>query len=76
MVPSWKWILKNADLSKIEEIREPIITATILVPEEYVVWLSPVYGKARLYRKICNYMGRQVMLVYKMPLNEVVMDFW
>lgn len=67
---------KMPDLSKIEEIREPIITATILVPEEYVgVVISLCTGK-RGIQKNMQYMGRQVMLVYEMPLNEVVMDFF
>lgn len=67
---------KMPDLSKIEEIREPIITATILVPEAYVgVVISLCTGK-RGIQKNMQYMGRQVMLVYEMPLNEVVMDFF
>jgi GTP-binding protein LepA len=67
---------KMPDLSKIEEIREPIITATILAPEAYVgVVISLCTGK-RGIQKNMQYMGRQVMLVYEMPLNEVVMDFF
>lgn len=67
---------KMPDLSKIEEIREPIITTTILVPEEYVgVVMSLCTGKRGMQRNM-QYMGRQVMLVYEMPLNEVVMDFF
>jgi GTP-binding protein LepA len=67
---------KMPDLSKIAEIREPIITTTILVPEEYVgVVMSLCTGKRGIQRNM-QYMGRQVMLVYEMPLNEVVMDFF
>ncbi|AKH38900.1 MULTISPECIES: translation elongation factor 4 [Nitrosomonas] len=67
---------KMPDLSKIEEIREPIITTTILVPEEYVgTVMSLCTGKRGVQRNM-QYMGRQVMLVYEMPLNEVVMDFF
>jgi GTP-binding protein LepA len=67
---------KMPDLSKIEEIREPIITTTILVPEEYVgAVMSLCTGKRGVQRNM-QYMGRQVMLVYEMPLNEVVMDFF
>src|SRR5690606_17619229 len=67
---------KMPDLSNIEEIREPIITTTILVPEEYVgVVMSLCTGKRGMQRNM-QYMGRQVMLVYEMPLNEVVMDFF
>jgi len=64
------------DLSSIEEIREPIITTTILVPEEYVGAVMTLCTGKRGIQKNMQYMGRQVMLVYEMPLNEVVMDFF
>lgn len=64
------------DLSSIEEIREPIITTTILVPEEYVGTVMTLCTGKRGIQKNMQYMGRQVMLVYEMPLNEVVMDFF
>jgi GTP-binding protein LepA len=64
------------DLSKIEEIREPIITATILVPQEYVGSVITLCISKRGVQKNMQYMGRQVMLTYEMPLNEVVMDFF
>lgn len=64
------------DLSKIEEIREPIITATILVPQEYVGSIITLCIGKRGIQKNMQYMGRQVMLTYEMPLNEVVMDFF
>jgi len=64
------------DLSKIEEIREPIITATILVPQEYVGSVITLCTGKRGSQKNMQYMGRQVMLTYEMPLNEVVMDFF
>lgn len=67
---------KMPDLSKIEEIREPIITTTILVPEEYVGTVMSLCTGKRGIQKNMQYMGRQVMLVYEMPLNEVVMDFF
>ena len=67
---------KLPDLSKIEEIREPIITATILVPQEYVGAVITLCISKRGTQKNMQYMGRQVMLTYEMPLNEVVMDFF
>jgi GTP-binding protein LepA len=67
---------KLPDASGIEEIREPIITATILVPEEYVGTVITLCTGKRGIQKNMQYMGRQVMLVYEMPLNEVVMDFF
>ena len=67
---------KLPDASGIEEIREPIITATILVPEEYIGTVMTLCTGKRGIQKNMQYMGRQVMLVYEMPLNEVVMDFF
>ena len=67
---------KLPDPSKIEEIREPIITATILVPQEYVGSVITLCISKRGQQKNIQYLGRQVMLTYEMPLNEVVMDFF
>ena len=64
------------DLSKIEQIREPIITATILVPQEYVASVITLCISKWGIQKNMQYMGRQVMLTYEIPLNEVVMDFF
>jgi GTP-binding protein LepA len=67
---------KLPDLSRVEEIREPIITATILLPQDYV---GPVLGlctEKRGVQKNMQYVGRQVMLTYELPLAEVVMDFF
>jgi len=62
--------------SKIEEIREPIITATILVPQDYVGPVITLCNQKRGAQRNLQYMGRQVMLTYDLPLNEVVMDFF
>jgi GTP-binding protein LepA len=64
------------DASKIEAIREPIITATILVPSDYLGPVMTLCTGKRGVQKNMQYMGRQVMLTYEMPLNEVVMDFF
>jgi GTP-binding protein LepA len=64
------------DASKIEEIREPIITATILVPNDYVGAVMTLCTSKRGTQKNMQYMGRQVMLTWELPLNEVVMDFF
>src|SRR5260221_6878835 len=62
--------------SKIEEIREPIITSTIFVPQEYVGAVMTLCNGKRGAQKNMQYHGRQVMLTYDMPLNEIVMDFF
>jgi GTP-binding protein LepA len=64
------------DASKIDEIREPIITATILVPSDYLGPVMTLCTSKRGVQKNMQYMGRQVMLTYELPLNEVVMDFF
>ena len=64
------------DLSKIEEIREPIITATILLPQEYVGPVITLCTQKRGVQKNMQYLGRQVVLTYEMPMNEVLMDFF
>ena len=64
------------EASKIEEIREPIITATILVPQDYVGPVMTLCNNKRGAQRNMQYMGRQVMLTYELPLNEVVMDFF
>jgi GTP-binding protein LepA len=64
------------DASKTQEIREPIITATILVPSDYVGPVMTLCNGKRGAQKNMQYMGRQVMLTYELPLAEVVMDFF
>ena len=67
---------KLPEPSKIEEIREPIITATIFVPEEYVGNVITLCNQKRGVQINMQYHGKQVMLVYDLPMNEVVMDFF
>ncbi len=64
------------DVSQIEEIREPMITASILVPGDYVGPVMTLCTEKRGAQKNMQYLGRQVMLTYELPLNEVVMDFF
>ncbi len=67
---------KMPDPSKIEEIREPIITTTIFVPQEHVGSIMTLCTQKRGVQKNMHYTGRHVMLTYEMPLSEVVMDFF
>jgi GTP-binding protein LepA len=67
---------KLPDPGKIAEIREPIITATILMPQEYVGPVMTLCNGKRGIQRNMQYMGRQVMLTYELPLNEVVLDFF
>ena len=67
---------KLPDLSRVEEIREPIITATILMPQEYVGPVLTLCTERRGVQKNMQYVGRQVLLTYELPIAEVVMDFF
>lgn len=67
---------KLPDLGKIDEIREPIITANILLPQDYVGPVMTLCNNKRGIQKNMQYLGRQVMLSYELPLNEVVLDFF
>lgn len=67
---------KLPDVSKIEEICEPIINANILVPNDYLGAVITLCMEKRGVQTNMQYMGRQVMLSYEMPLNEVVLDFF
>lgn len=64
------------DPSKIMEIREPIITATMLLPQDYVGAVITLCNQKRGVQVDMQYSGRQVVLTYEIPLNEVVMDFF
>ncbi len=67
---------KMPDLGRIAEIREPIVTVHLYMPQDYV---GPVMTLANLKRGTqinMAYHGRQVMLTYEMPLAEIVLDFF
>ena len=64
------------DATKLEEIREPIIKAVILTPQDYVGPVMTLCTQKRGVQRNMQYMGRQVVLTYELPLNEVVMDFF
>lgn len=61
---------------KIAEIREPIITASIFVPQDYLGAVMTLCNQKRGTQKDMHYHGRQVKLVYEIPMAEVVMDFF
>ncbi|MDR2216516.1 MAG: translation elongation factor 4, partial [Nevskiaceae bacterium] len=60
----------------IEDLREPIITANILVPPEYVGPVLQLCSEKRGVQKKMLYLGTQVSLQYQLPLAEVVLDFF
>ncbi|CUB07923.1 MAG: translation elongation factor 4 [Tepidiphilus sp.] len=64
------------DPSKIEEIREPIITAHIFVPQDYLGPVLTLCNQKRGVQIDLRYHGRQVHAIFELPMNEVVMDFF
>lgn len=64
------------EVNLIEEIREPIIQANILVPQEYLGNVITLCVEKRGVQKNMQYMGNQVSLNYELPLSEVVLDFF
>jgi GTP-binding protein LepA len=67
---------KLPDVQKIDEIREPIITTKIFVPQDYLGAVITLCEQKRGSQVNMAYHGRQVQLTYDMPMAEVVMDFF
>src|SRR5450830_2081734 len=67
---------KMPDPSRIEEIREPIVTVNLYMPLEYVGSVIMLCTQKRGTQINISYHGKQVMLVYEMPMAEIVMDFF
>lgn len=67
---------KLPDLVKINTILEPVVTATILVPEQYIGSIMTLCNQKRGIQINMQYLGRQVMMKYDLPMNEIIMDFF
>ncbi len=67
---------KMPDPSKIEEIREPIVTVNLYMPNEYVGSVITLCTQKRGNQININYHGKQVNLIYEMPMAEIVLDFF
>ena len=67
---------KLPEVTKMEEIREPIITITVFVPQDYLGSVITLCNQKRGNQVDMMYHGRKVQLVYEMPMAEVVMDFF
>ena len=64
------------DVVKIKEIHEPWIKATILTPDEYLGAVLKLCQERRGTQVDLNYVGKRAMVIYELPLNEVVFDFY
>jgi GTP-binding protein LepA len=67
---------KMPDQGKLQEIREPIVTVHLYMPQEYVGAVMTLANQKRGVQLNMAYHGRQVMLTYEMPLGEIVLDFF
>ncbi|MGO4394770.1 translation elongation factor 4 [Variovorax sp. M-6] len=67
---------KMPDVGKMAEIREPIVTVHLYMPQEYVGAVMTLANQKRGVQLNMAYHGRQVMLTYEMPLGEIVLDFF
>jgi len=67
---------KMPDVGKMAEIREPIVTVHLYMPQEYVGAVMTLANQKRGVQMSMAYHGRQVMLTYEMPLGEIVLDFF
>ncbi|MCL2589589.1 MAG: translation elongation factor 4 [Betaproteobacteria bacterium] len=67
---------KLPEPGKYQDIREPIITVTIFMPQEFVGPVLTLCNQKRGAQVDMRYHGRQVQLVYELPMSEVVMDFF
>ena len=64
------------DVVKIHKISEPIIKATILLPDEYLGAVIQLCTERRGIQKDLTYVGKRAMIIYNLPLAEVVFDFY
>ena len=64
------------DLSQIDHIEEPWIKATIMVPDDYLGPILTLCSERRGQQLDLTYVGNRAMAVYRLPLNEVVFDFY
>jgi GTP-binding protein LepA len=67
---------KLPDMGRISEIREPIVTVHLYMPQDYVGPVMTLANQKRGVQLNMAYHGRQVMLTYELPLAEIVLDFF
>jgi GTP-binding protein LepA len=67
---------KMPDQGRLDEVREPIVTVHLYMPQDYVGAVMTLANQKRGVQMNMAYHGRQVMLTYEMPLAEIVLDFF
>ncbi len=64
------------DITKIESIEEPWVRATIMMPDKYMGGIMQLCSERRGVQENISYVGNRAVLVYKLPLAEIVFDFY
>lgn len=64
------------DPSKIRSMEEPLVRATIMTPDEYLGAIMKLCNDRRGIQENLTYVGSRAMVVYQIPLNEIVFDFY
>ncbi|MGP9589895.1 translation elongation factor 4, partial [Halomonas sp. AOP42-B2-16] len=67
---------KLPDMADVDEMREPVVRASILVPQEYVGNVIAECEQRRGTQRDMQFLGNQIQLAYELPMSEVVMDFF
>jgi GTP-binding protein LepA len=67
---------KMPEQGRLDEVREPIVTVHLYMPQDYVGSVMTLANQKRGVQLNMSYHGRQVMLTYEMPLAEIVLDFF
>ncbi|MGO3004051.1 MAG: translation elongation factor 4, partial [Halomonas sp.] len=67
---------KLPDMADVDEMREPVVRANILVPQEYVGNVITECEQRRGTQLDMQFLGNQIQLAYELPMSEVVMDFF
>ena len=67
---------KYPEPNHINEVKEPIAKATMLVPEKFIGNVISLCEEKRGVQKSLRYVGGQIELIYEMPMNEIVLDFF
>ena len=62
--------------NEIDEIREPVVTTTIISPNEYIGNIITLCTAKRGIQKVMKYFGNQVSIIFEMPLSSVIIDFF
>ena len=67
---------KLPDMADVDQMREPVVRASILVPQEYVGNVITECEQRRGTQRDMQFLGNQIQLAYELPMSEVVMDFF